>query len=364
MKPELEVVSAALAADIPVLIWGPPGTGKTATIIALAAAAGAHLETLIGSTIDPTDLARPVIGSDGEVRLSAAPWARRICKLLDSDTPVWLFLDELSCVPPSVQAALLRVVQERVVGEVDISGCRFLAAANPIDQAAGGWDLAAATANRWTHVDWRLDYEEWVAGELGGWGKSRSESQSTIAALVASFINHRPQALLDCPTDPVMASRGWPSPSAWSNVIKLLGAMPTDSLPAQSAAGRLAMIGLVGEGVVREFSTWVVDQDLPHPSDILSGKCKLPTRGDRQRAAVEGVIAFALNRSISSDCVLKVISKTRKDVRIALGKAFLQAASVAKKEISFSKEFDEMIAEIRGLSTLRAKAKVAYSKDT
>src|SRR3972149_10950078 len=236
MKPELEVVSAALAADIPVLIWGPPGTGKTATITALAAAAGAHLETLIGSTIDPTDLARPVIGSDGEVRLSAAPWARRICKLLDSDTPVWLFLDELSCVPPSVQAALLRVVQERVVGEVDISGCRFLAAANPIEQAAGGGDLAAATANRWTHVGWRLDFEGGGAGGGGGWGRSRSEPQSTIVALGASFINHRPQALLDCPTDPVMASRGWPSPRAWSKVIKHVGAMASERLPAPRAA--------------------------------------------------------------------------------------------------------------------------------
>ena len=167
MKTELETLQAAISNDIPVILWGPPGVGKTATIHKLAHEAGAHLEVLIGSTIDPTDLARPVIGNDEEVHLSAAPWARRIKASLAAGIPTWLFLDELSCAPPSVQAALLRVVQEKVVGELNLSGCRFIAAANPTDQAAGGWDLAPATANRWMHLNWILDYEEWISGELG-----------------------------------------------------------------------------------------------------------------------------------------------------------------------------------------------------
>ena len=56
-----------------------------------------------------------------------------------------LFLDELSTAPPAVQAALLRVVLERVVGDLTLPDeVAVVAAANPPDQAADGWDLSGA----------------------------------------------------------------------------------------------------------------------------------------------------------------------------------------------------------------------------
>jgi hypothetical protein len=358
-------LAAALAADQPVLLWGPPGTGKTSVITAVAAKMGAVLETLIGSTIDPTDLARPVLGEDGEVRLSAAPWARRLRQALDRGQAAILFMDELSTSPPAVQAALLRVAQERRVGEIDLTGCHVIAAANPIDQSAGGWDLAAPMANRWLHLDWRLSPERWCAGEQGGWGKARPEAQALSAALVSSYITHRPTELLACPTDPVQASRGWPSPRAWSNVIRALSVLGEEDMAkaALSSVGGTLIRGLVGEAASLSFRAWAADQDLPHPRDVLDGTKDLPERADRQRAAVESVIAYALNRDTPSGEVWAVLAKTRKDVRVALGRTYLNAAEAAKKEVTFPQEFSDVIKEIRGVSTITATVKKTFDRD-
>lgn len=360
MKKEIQVLSVGIESDIPVILWGPPGTGKTASIEALAHAHGAHLETLIGSTLDPTDLSRPVLGPDGEIRLSAAPAFRRVREHLDAGRPVWIFLDEFSCVPPSVQAALLRAVQERSVGDISLKGCRFLAAANPIDQAAGGWDLAAATANRWLHLDWSVDFEDWAAGELAGWGRRRSDEHVAASTLVVNFIRHRPSALLDCPTNPVQSSKGWPSPRSWSNACRALSNVGDNIVGSEVAA--LCLTGLVGESQTREFLVWVVDQDLPKPMDLLEGRAELPERGDRQRASVEGAIAYALNRNVPGDAVMRLIGKARKDVRISLGRTYFKAAEAMKVEPSFGPEFDTIVAEIRGVHSVRAKANVRFQR--
>jgi MoxR-like ATPase len=67
-------------------------------------------------------------------------WARR---LTDAGHGL-LFLDELTTAPPAVQAAMLRVVLERAVGDVELpASVRIVAAANPAEQAADGWELTA-----------------------------------------------------------------------------------------------------------------------------------------------------------------------------------------------------------------------------
>src|ERR1017187_1286671 len=124
----LPVIEALIAADVPVLLWGPPGVGKTAALLSLAKRANAHVEVLIGSTCDPIDVGGYLVpDASGVVCSSPPPWARRLSEALADNCPAWLMLDELSCAPPSVHAALLRVVHERRVGELDLGGVRVVA---------------------------------------------------------------------------------------------------------------------------------------------------------------------------------------------------------------------------------------------
>src|SRR5947207_12816195 len=109
-------LGTAVAARVPVLLWGAPGTGKTSAIRAMAATAGWACETVIASIREPSDFAGLPIVVDGEVRFAPPAWARRLAEAGRG----LLFLDELSTAPPAVQAALLRVVLERAVGDLTL----------------------------------------------------------------------------------------------------------------------------------------------------------------------------------------------------------------------------------------------------
>ena len=51
----LAALQVLLCAGVPVLLWGDPGTGKTATIERYAAEAGWSMQAVIASLHDPTD---------------------------------------------------------------------------------------------------------------------------------------------------------------------------------------------------------------------------------------------------------------------------------------------------------------------
>ena len=131
------LISAFLEADVPVLIWGLPGGGKTAWLTQLAASMGAHLEVIIASIHDPTDFSGLQAVVNNETHFIVPAWVNRV----NSHPLSIVFLDEISTAPLAVQSALLRVVQERWVGETKLhSGVRFVAAANPPELAAGGFE--------------------------------------------------------------------------------------------------------------------------------------------------------------------------------------------------------------------------------
>jgi MoxR-like ATPase len=149
-----EALSVSVQAGVPVLLWGSPGTGKTSVVRALGESLGWPTEVVIGSIREPADFAGLPVVIDGAVQMAPPLWARR---LAGADHGL-LFLDELTTAPPAVQAAMLRVVLERVVGDLTLpEGIRVVAAANPPEEAADGWQLSPPLANRLVHLDWPVD---------------------------------------------------------------------------------------------------------------------------------------------------------------------------------------------------------------
>jgi hypothetical protein len=211
-----------------------------------------------------------------------------------------LFLDEISTAPPAVQAALLRVVLERIVGDLELpTDVVVVAAANPPEQAADGWDLSAPLANRFCHLEWNVDPRAFAQGIVGGWDAPVvpvlpewwEEQLPLSRGLVSAFINVRPSLAVAVPGDGATAGRGWPSPRTWEMVSRLWTA--ANVVGASEEVRSLLVMGAVGQGAGVEFLSWTSEMDLPDPEEVLKDPDSfvLPERGDRAYAVLSSVAA-------------------------------------------------------------------------
>lgn len=276
-KQVIEALGIAIAADVPSILWGPPGQGKSSAIDAYALVQGLHAEVVIASFRDPSDFAGlPVITGEG-VRLESPVWAKRLIKADAAGQGGLLFFDELSTAVPATQAALLRVITDRVVGDTDLpDGVRIVAAANPPEQAADGWDLAAPTANRFVHLDWKLPAEVVADGLSGvGWPEVPPVNLATVdqqfvqaGAVIGAFLRARPVLVTVLPDSAAAQGRAYPTPRSWEMVKKLLAVCWSTGASAPVIATLLA--GAIGEAAAHEFITFMRDLNLPNPDDVLA----------------------------------------------------------------------------------------------
>ena len=242
------------------------------------------------------------LSPDGSIRLAEPAWAR---DLAIAGRGI-LFLDEITTAPPAVQAALLRVVLERVVGDLALpDDVAVVAAADPPELAAGGWDLTPPLANRFCHLEWPVDFDRFLEALSAGWSPPETvrtpesgadEAGVQIRATLAGFLRSRPALLYAVPDDISSSGRAWPSPRTWEMAARLWSAAEASNQDDAVALSLLA--GCVGPGAARELMAWQKDADLPDPEKVLvdPSSFRLPERGDR-RFAVLSAIAAAVVRN-------------------------------------------------------------------
>ncbi|AJF63761.1 AAA family ATPase [Streptomyces vietnamensis] len=304
--PQLEALTLAVAADLPVLLWGEPGIGKTAALTQLAASLDLPLTTVIASVHEPTDFSGlPIVGDDpSEQGVPMAPpeWAVRLVRAGRG----LLFLDELSTAPPAVQAALLRLVLERRVGTLVLPpDVRIVAAANPRSSAADGWELSPPLANRFVHLRWTHDAEVVVRGLGGVWPRATlprlapeklAEAVDVARRAVCGLLTARPALVHRLPSGEALRGGPWPSPRSWEMALRLI-AFATAAGVSRDVLSQLVR-GVVGDGPGLELLAWLDRMDLPDPELLLADPegAELPERGDRRQAALEGVVEAVARR--------------------------------------------------------------------
>lgn len=299
----IATINAATAADIPVMLWGPPGVGKSSLIRSIAESQGVPCEVVVGSIREPSDFAGLPVVRDSSNTLPDVPlvppdWARR---LACAEKGI-LFLDELTTAPPAVQAAMLRVVLDRAVGSMELpSGVRVIAAGNPSNEAADGWDLAAPLANRFLHLEIYPNPDVFCSGMTNGWSTPISSldialpddsAKANARAQVASFISRRRDLLHSIPKTESAAGKAWPSPRTWEMVATILPYLDT------VRTRFIAVTGLVGEGAGIEFLSWMENNDLPDPLGVLNNPSSVDWNGrpDRVFAITASLISYFSSR--------------------------------------------------------------------
>ena len=303
----IDAIGICISAGVPVLIWGNPGEGKT-SLIESATHDGWHVETVIISQSEPSDLAGlPVVGPDGSVRLAPPAWARR---LAEADGRSICFFDEFSTAQPSLQAAALRVLTHGEVGALQLpSTVSFVAAANPIDVAAAGWELAAPTASRFVHLDFAMPIDVFTeCAVFGTWPSLRvhdlpddfDDAVVVEMLFVTGFLKARTSQLSNIPKDAAARGRAFPTPRTWGFVGRLLTLAREVGAPEEVV--RLLVEGAVGEATAHEFMTWRSHLDLPDPEELLNGGPAdfRHRRPDQLHVILQGVVA-ALDRDLTAD---------------------------------------------------------------
>ena len=298
-KNALQALGICVGARIPVLLWGSPGEGKTAAVES-ASRRGWLVETVIITHSEPSDFAGlPVITADGSVKLAPPAWAKR---LAEHEGRSIAFFDEFSTASPSLQAAALRPLTHYEVGSIQLPDTvAFVAAANPADVAAVGWELAAPTASRFVHLDWGMPYDVFAEGLVTGVWPSlpaydapadypRLLDQERV--LVSGFLRARESQLSAIPQAVADRGRAFPTPRTWDFAARL-GAFAR-AVGANEDVRRILISGCVGDAAAYEYLRWSAAHDRADPEELLADPTSFDfsgARSDRVYVTLQGVLA-------------------------------------------------------------------------
>jgi len=261
------------SAVAPLMLWGPPGVGKSTVMRSVANELGIGFLDIRLAQREPVDLrGLPVPREESVEWLLSSEWPR------DPNSRGIILFDELTAADRTLQVAAYELLLERRLGTLYKvpPGWYLAAAGNRAGDRAVAGTLSSALANRFCHLEVAVSVEDWVA-----WA-----SQRGLPSIVPAFLRFRPGLFLHMEGS---VERGWPSPRSWERVAVSLqhgGSLP---MPLRQ---RL-IEGLVGIGAAAEFLAFVELADsLPDVDSWLQGTGSLavPERPDLRYALV-GLIA-------------------------------------------------------------------------
>jgi hypothetical protein len=265
-------IELALFVNIPVALWGAPGTGKTSLLRSIAQKLGWPLYTTTAAIHEPSDFSGLSFLSGGTLTAHTmrAPleWAVSLAgEAVKHEGNGLVFFDDLGFAPLGVQNALLQIVLERRVDQFQLPpGVRCAAALDPIASVPDATVLTAPLANRMIHLSWAPSAAWWVTGFRAnwpldlpafpyGWERGLPAARQRVAA----FIEQRPELLNREPLDRERQAGPWPSGRTWDMVSRLLAAC--DATEASAEVRRLLATGAVGHEAGTEYLAWERETD-------------------------------------------------------------------------------------------------------
>lgn len=304
---QILILTLCMQANVPILVWGKPGEGKSRIAEAIFKELDWPFYICNGANMDPTDVGGwPVdAGEDGIVR-RAPQWAIDLSERKIGEKRGGIFFEELNLSPKANQAAFMRIAHDAVVGDEKLGpGVCRIAAANPLEYSAGGWNLDPPFANRFYHLNWQLSTAYWCEAMVNGFKPPQfpllpetwMQYLPLTRAEIQAYIRHQPTALSEIPKDESKASGAFPTPRSWTMAASLLAAARALGL---SDGIKLRLVeGSVGGPAAGTYMHYRASLDLPDPEDTLKApeKFVVKMRGDKMYALLSAVTAVVLARN-------------------------------------------------------------------
>lgn len=279
-----EFMSAREGHHTPVMLWGPPGVGKSQIIAQVATRHAAPMIDIRLSQMEPSDLRGIPFRVDNRVE-----WAvPSMLPDVERHGPVGvLFLDEITSAPPSVSAAAYQLILDRRLGAYEVPpGWAIFAAGNRQGDRGVTYTMPAPLANRFSHFEIEANLDDWV-----DWAYSNNIDERLIG-----FLRFRPERLFDF--DPAHNPVAFPSPRSWEfahRALQKFGDSPQLLLATLQAC--------VGPAAGLELNAFVENLDrMPDLDAILRGEqVSVPAEVDLQYAVASALVGRAARACGSSD---------------------------------------------------------------
>ena len=276
----------------PCLFMGPPGVGKTALVRQFIERHEGEFHHLPAYRLDPYTIGGLPAHRDGRTVIGIPEWADRLNRAAAEGRMALLLIDELTTAAPSQQTAALTLLSDRLVGDQHLhDGVTTWAAANPPDQASGGFVLEPPMISRLVVVPWEQVFgmEDWLQS-FPDWCASRSLDRA-MAQAVTEFLRMHPEHFSAPPREATMDP--YPCPRSWEAAVAALTCNGHEGTPWT----RTLLSGCVGPRVAAEFLRFLAARDALPPEELLRG-APLPSRLDQALAALDGLVAWAAQRPV------------------------------------------------------------------
>ena len=267
----------------PVMLWGPPGVGKSQIVASIAERHGARMIDIRLSQMEPSDLRGIPFRVDDMVE-----WAIP-AMLPDRERhgkEGILFLDEITSAPPSVAAAAYQLILDRRLGAYQVpEGWAIFAAGNRQGDRGVTYSMAAPLANRFSHLEVEVNLDDWVT-----WAYANGIDERIIA-----FLRFRPELLFDF--DPTHNPVAFPSPRSWEFAHRALKKF--DDIPELLLG---ALEACVGPAAGIELNAFIGHLDrMPDLDAIIRGEdVPVPKEIDLQYAVASALVGRAIKANDSN----------------------------------------------------------------
>jgi hypothetical protein len=281
-----EFLSTAEGHHTPVMLWGPPGVGKSQMVAQIAARHAVPVIDIRLSQMEPSDLRGIPFRDQAN---NCVEWA--VPAILPNEarhgSSGILFLDEINSAPPSVSAAAYQLILDRRLGEYRVPPhWAIFAAGNRQGDRGVTYTMPAPLANRFSHFEVETHLDDWVS-----WAYRNGIDERVIA-----FLRFRPELLFDF--DPAHNPVAFPSPRSWEFAHR--GLRKFEDHP-ELLQGTLQ--ACVGPAAGIELTAFVNSLDqMPDLDAIVEGKeVPVPREIDLQYAVAAALVGRAIRARQDAD---------------------------------------------------------------
>jgi len=274
---EKEFSSASSGYHTPVMLWGPPGVGKSQMIAQVAESHSVPLIDIRLSQMEPSDLRGIPFKVKDMVEWAVPAMLPNVKKHGENGI---LFLDEITSAPPSVSAAAYQLILDRKLGDYEVpKGWAIFAAGNRQGDRGVTYSMPAPLANRFSHYEVDINLDDWVA-----WAYAHEIDERIIA-----FLRFRQDLLFefDAAQNPV----AFPSPRSWEFAHRAL-----KKFDVQHELLMGALQACVGKAAGIELKAFIDSLDqMPDLDAIVNGEeVPTPKEIDLQYAVATALVGRAI----------------------------------------------------------------------